>query len=63
MPVDSCPVNKTTLEKRIEEKKCKKFAYLQNCTEPSNFLYHCVINEYGNATVEVCAPLYIINGK
>ncbi|XP_078326915.1 uncharacterized protein LOC144617531 [Crassostrea virginica] len=62
MPVDSCPMNKTTLEKRIREKGCEKYASRQNCTEPSKFLYHCAINEYGNATVEVCAPLYIING-
>nr|XP_022292783.1 uncharacterized protein LOC111103658 isoform X3 [Crassostrea virginica]XP_022292784.1 uncharacterized protein LOC111103658 isoform X3 [Crassostrea virginica] len=62
MHVDSCPMNKTTLENRIREKGCEKYANLQNCTEPSKFLYHCAINEYGNATVEVCAPLYIING-
>ena len=63
MPVDFCPKNKTILEKRIREKGCEKYANLQNCTEPSKFLYHCAINEYGNATVEVCAPLYIINGE
>lgn len=63
MHVDSCPMNKTTLENRIREKGCEKYANLQNCTEPSKFLYHCAINEYGNATVEVCAPLYIINGE
>ncbi|XP_062571141.1 uncharacterized protein LOC134233137 [Saccostrea cucullata] len=28
----------------------------QNCTEKTNFKYHCVLNEWGNRTVEVCAP-------
>lgn len=61
--VDSCPMNKSAVEQRIREKNCDAYAKLQNCTNPLKFLYHCVINEYNNAIIEVCAPVYIINGK
>ena len=56
-------MNKSAFEQRIREKKCDEYAKLQNCTDPLKFLYHCVINEYNNATIEVCAPEYIINGE
>ncbi|XP_061196015.1 uncharacterized protein LOC133204302 [Saccostrea echinata] len=40
------------------------YASLQNCTKDiEQFQYHCAINEYKNATVEVCAPVrFIIDG-
>lgn len=50
-------------ERRKEIKKCSLLAQKQNCTDVSNFEYHCVINEYENALIEVCAPAYIINGE
>lgn len=37
-------------------------ALIQNCTDVNNFIYHCVINHYGNATLEVCAPKKTIHG-
>lgn len=60
--VDSCPFNSITYEQRRKDKNCEAIAKRQNCTTPSKFLYHCLINEYGNALIEVCAPIYIING-
>lgn len=60
--VDSCPVNKSTYEQRRKDKNCQALAELQHCTTPSKFLYHCLINEYGDALIEVCAPIFIING-
>nr|XP_022294525.1 uncharacterized protein LOC111104721 isoform X2 [Crassostrea virginica]XP_022294526.1 uncharacterized protein LOC111104721 isoform X2 [Crassostrea virginica] len=60
--VDSCPMNRTAVERRKEIKNCEAIAKKQNCTESNKFLYHCVINEYGDALVEVCAPVYIMNG-
>lgn len=61
--VESCPVSISEWEKRKEIKKCSLLAHKQNCTDASNFEYHCVINEYENALTEVCAPAYMINGK
>lgn len=61
--VESCPVSISEWERRKEIKKCNLLAHKQNCTDVSNFVYHCVINEYGNALTEVCAPAYMINGK
>ncbi|XP_056014466.1 uncharacterized protein LOC130052719 isoform X2 [Ostrea edulis] len=53
--VTSCPSSK---EAWIERSKTK------HCTSafPSNisFVFHCVINEWGNATVEVCAVQRLI---
>lgn len=56
-------MNRTAVERRKEIKNCEAIAKKQNCTESNKFLYHCVINEYGDALVEVCAPVYIMNGK
>uniref|UniRef100_A0A8W8JBX9 Novel STAND NTPase 3 domain-containing protein n=1 Tax=Magallana gigas TaxID=29159 RepID=A0A8W8JBX9_MAGGI len=60
--VKSCPVSISEWERRKYIKKCSLLAQKQNCTDVSNFEYHCVINEYENAFIEVCAPAYIING-
>lgn len=60
--VESCPVTKEELIKRREVKKCHLLSQKQNCTKPFNFKYHCVMNEFEDAFVEVCAPAYIING-
>lgn len=61
--VESCPVSISEWERRKEIKKCNLLAHKQNCTDVSNFEYHCVINEYENALTEVCVPAYMINGK
>lgn len=61
--VKSCPVSISEWERRKEIKNCSLLAQKQNCTDVSNFEYHCVINEYENAFIEVCAPVYIINGE
>lgn len=50
-------------EERKERKNCEAFAERQNCTEPKEFSYHCVMNENEDALIEVCAPVYNILGK
>lgn len=59
---DSCPKDKSEMEERAKKKNCEALARIQNCTEPQKFKYHCVINELGNAIVEVCAEAYYIHG-
>lgn len=62
--VRSCPVTKEIWEERERKKNCESMAREQNCTtDASEFKYHCVINEFENGFVEVCAPVYNINGK
>lgn len=51
------------MEERAKKKNCEALAQIQNCTEPQKFKYHCVINERGNAIVEVCAEAYHIHGE
>lgn len=60
--VKSCPVSISEWERRKDIKNCSLLAQEQNCTDVSNFEYHCVINEYENALIEVCAPAYTIIG-
>ena len=60
--VFSCPTTKAGVEVRKRRKNCEALANIQNCTEPQKFLYHCVLNELRTSFVEVCAPLFVING-
>lgn len=60
--VTSCPHNKTEWEKAVQRKNCESMAHHQNCTEPKNFQYHCLINHLRNAALEVCAPIYYLQG-
>lgn len=57
--VESCPTSKEEMYKATINMKCSEFAKRNNC---SNIRYHCVINEYMNETLEVCAPKRIIFG-
>lgn len=61
--VKPCPKTRLDVEKRAKLKNCQALALTQNCTtEPRKFKYHCVMNEYENAFVEVCATEYYIHG-
>lgn len=60
--VHSCPTTKAGYEERKSIKKCEVLANEQNCTVPQHFLYHCVLNDLETSLVEVCAPLFVING-
>lgn len=60
--VSSCPTTKEQWEKAASRKNCWEKALKQTCSAPQMFVYHCVINGYGNATLEVCAPKRLILG-
>lgn len=59
--VPSCPTSKVHWDKAASKKRCGEKARQQNCTT-KKYEYHCVINEYRNATLEVCAPQRLILG-
>lgn len=60
--VSSCPTSKEQWDKAASRKKCWDKALKQTCSVPEKFVYHCVINGYGNSTLEVCAPERLILG-
>lgn len=58
--VTSCPTSEEEWKSAVRRKNCT--ATQQTCSKPETFLYHCVINEYGNKTLEVCAPQRLMTG-
>ncbi|XP_062609724.1 uncharacterized protein LOC134271534 isoform X2 [Saccostrea cucullata] len=58
--VSVCPTDEETWKKAAKAKNCESlanFAVSEGCVNnPSDFVYHCVINHWRNATLEVCAP-------
>ncbi|XP_056014803.1 uncharacterized protein LOC130052802 [Ostrea edulis] len=56
-----CPSDSSTLGERKRALSCQTVH--QNCTEPANFRYHCVLNEYANQSIEVCAVATSIIGN
>lgn len=52
----ACPKNEIELLNAKGRKRCDFMANSQTCSEPNNFTYHCVLNTWMNATIEVCAP-------
>ncbi|XP_062569003.1 uncharacterized protein LOC134231092 [Saccostrea cucullata] len=62
--VNSCPSNKRELEKSEGKMNCWKYRENNTCSKdiPDNMFYHCLINEFGNKTIEVCAPRIRILG-
>ena len=50
--IDSCPMNLLEWNQRAMQKKCSM--YPQTCNKPLQ--YHCLLNTYGNESIEVCAP-------
>lgn len=60
--VTHCPTSKQEQNIAANRKNCSKLATSQNCTSFEDFVYHCTINSYRNATLEVCAPTRTILG-
>ncbi|XP_062601835.1 uncharacterized protein LOC134263499 [Saccostrea cucullata] len=55
----SCPVSREEWLERSKKKNCQDSIH-----SIYPFIYHCVINELGNASIEVCAaPRYILLGQ
>lgn len=54
--VPVCPTSKKELDIAAKRKNCDELATGQNCSSIVEFVYHCTINSYRNATLEVCAP-------
>lgn len=61
--VPVCPTSKKELDIAAKRKNCNELATGQNCSSIVEFVYHCTINSYRNATLEVCAPKRRILGN
>lgn len=59
----SCPTTKKAWNIAANSKNCGIPAAQQTCSDAENFVYHCVINEFQNETLEVCAPRRLIQGN
>lgn len=51
--VENCPDTEEKWREASARKNCSAFS--SQCSEPTRLVYHCVINEYVNETLEVCA--------
>ncbi|XP_048767738.2 uncharacterized protein LOC125674590 [Ostrea edulis] len=60
--VPRCPRDKSEWDQAASRKQCHKIAAIQKCTDPEKFVYHCLLNEWTNGTVEICAPTWFISG-
>lgn len=56
--VDDCPDTEEKWREAAARKNCS--AYANQCDEPDRLVYHCVINDFVNETLEVCAYSRII---
>lgn len=61
--VKKCPTDSTSLKIAAEKLNCESIE--QNCSRAGQYLfqYHCVINAWRKATLEVCALNRTIIGK
>ncbi|XP_048739252.2 uncharacterized protein LOC125653717 [Ostrea edulis] len=57
----SCPKDYSGWKKASEKLSCEK--YDSRCHDNQHVAYHCVINAWINATIEVCAPVVSIVGN
>ncbi|XP_056015856.1 uncharacterized protein LOC125673605 isoform X2 [Ostrea edulis] len=57
--VDECPKTEQAWKDAAARKGCHMLAATQYC---SKFQYHCLVNQWQNATLEVCAPIWYISG-
>nr|XP_022311437.1 uncharacterized protein LOC111116743 [Crassostrea virginica] len=55
--IDNCPMNSSEWNQRATQKNCSM--YPQTCNKPLQ--YHCLLNTYGNESIEVCAPDTLLN--
>lgn len=51
--VKNCPDSEEKWRKAAARKNCE--AYANQCSDPKRLVYHCLLNEYINQTLEVCA--------
>lgn len=61
--VRMCPTSEEEYDKAVLRKQCSQLASKRNCSDSTEFKYHCVINSYRSKLFEVCAREKNISGK
>ncbi|XP_062611690.1 uncharacterized protein LOC134273507 isoform X2 [Saccostrea cucullata] len=56
-----CPNDTETRNTRAKELGCENIT--NHCKDSKDFVYHCVLNEWGNGSLEICAPSTKIIGQ
>uniref|UniRef100_K1RHD0 Uncharacterized protein n=1 Tax=Magallana gigas TaxID=29159 RepID=K1RHD0_MAGGI len=51
--VKNCPDSEEKWREAAARKNCA--AYANQCSDPTRLVYHCLLNEYINQTLEICA--------
>lgn len=59
--VPRCPANKTEWDTAAQAKNCG--TVIKECPDQEKFQYHCLINSYRDATIDMCTPKKFIFGK
>lgn len=59
----TCPTKEDDIKAAAARLNCKEHSLVQNCTDPKNFKYHCVIDAEGIQLYEVCAEDRFILGE
>ncbi|XP_062620689.1 uncharacterized protein LOC134282301 [Saccostrea cucullata] len=58
--VDYCPSNERSWKEAEFKKGCGNIK--QDCVDSKRFLYHCILTDMMNETIEVCAPIRVMFG-
>lgn len=58
--VSKCPTTKAEWDQAASRKKCSHMS--AKCGDKSP-VYHCLLNQWGNETVEVCASTWYMSGN
>ncbi|XP_078329648.1 uncharacterized protein LOC111102730 isoform X2 [Crassostrea virginica] len=58
--VPRCPATLEEMKEAAQRKKCEMMADSKNCDMPP--VYHCLLNQWKNDTIEVCASPWYISG-
>lgn len=63
--VPRCPANKTEWDTAAQTMNCEAIIkeYRKNCSDHKEYQYHCLINSYRDATIDMCTPKKFIFGK
>lgn len=56
-----CPDSTESRNQRAKEVGCELMT--NSCADSVDYVYHCLLNEWGNNSMEICAPTTKIVGK
>lgn len=58
--VPNCPTTEAEMDEAAQKKKCELMADTKNCDGKP--VYHCLLNQWRNETLEMCTSPWYISG-